>query len=142
MLCYGIECGVIIHTIQAVETLLNDIEKDVDVSVKAGVALRNDLLQVQLRQNDVASQRLKLVNGISLVRMLLSQYCGMRDTVFSITYNAGGPTPLPAGLRQAHRCLCRIPEPLARISSRHRTITHYHRLLAKNCFSSPLFVSL
>ncbi|MBQ3959246.1 MAG: TolC family protein [Muribaculaceae bacterium] len=87
-------------TIQAVETLLNDIEKDVDVSVKAGVALRNDLLQVQLRQNDVASQRLKLVNGISLVRMLLSQYCGMRDTVFSITYNAEAIPPM--NIRQNH----------------------------------------
>lgn len=87
-------------TIQAVETLLNDIEKDVDVSVKAGVALRNDLLQVQLRQNDVASQRLKLVNGISLVRMLLSQYCGMRDTVFSITYNAEAIPPI--NIRQNH----------------------------------------
>ena len=31
------------------------------------------LLQVQLRQNEVSSQRLKLQNGLSLVRMLLSR---------------------------------------------------------------------
>ena len=48
------------HTVEAVEALLTDIAKDVDVAVRAGVALRNDLLQVQLRQNDVESQKLKL----------------------------------------------------------------------------------
>ena len=74
-------------TVQAVEVLLADIYKDVDVAIKAGVAIRNDLLQVQLRQNDVASQKLKLNNGISLMRMLMSQYCGLRDTSFVITYD-------------------------------------------------------
>ena len=73
-------------TIQAVDTLLRDIYKDVDVAVRAGVAMRNDLLQVQLRQNDIASQKLKLQNGITIVRLLLSQYCGLRDTSFAITF--------------------------------------------------------
>ena len=73
-------------TIEAVDTLLRDIHKDVDVAVRAGVALRNDLLQVELRQNDINSQKLKLQNGLSLVRMLLSQYCGLRDTSFVITW--------------------------------------------------------
>ena len=73
-------------TIEAVDTLLRDIHKDVDVAVRAGVAMRNDLLQVELRQNDISSQKLKLQNGLSLVRMLLSQYCGLRDTSFVITW--------------------------------------------------------
>ncbi len=64
-------------TIAAVDTMLADIEKDVRVAVKAGVALPNDLLQVQLRRNEVASQRLKLENGISIVRLLLQQFCGL-----------------------------------------------------------------
>ena len=64
-------------TIDAVDTLLRDIYKDVDVAVRAGVAMRNDLLQVQLRQNDIQSQRLKLRNGISIVRQLLGQYAGL-----------------------------------------------------------------
>lgn len=71
-------------TIAAVDTLLADIHKDVDVAVRAGVALRNDLLQVQLRQNDVASQRLKLQNGIAIVRLLLAQFCGLADTAFTV----------------------------------------------------------
>ncbi len=73
-------------TVEAAEMLLNDICKDVDVAVRAGVAMRNDLLQVQLRQNDIASQKLKIRNGLSLVRMLLTQYCGLRDTSFAISY--------------------------------------------------------
>jgi len=66
------------NTILAVDTLLRDIHKDVDVAVRAGVAMRNDLLQVQLRQNDIQSQRLKLQNGISIVRQLLGQYAGLK----------------------------------------------------------------
>ena len=74
-------------TIEAVDTLLRDIHKDVDVAVRAGVAMRNDLLQVELRQNDINSQKLKLQNGLSIVRLLLSQYCGLRDTSFTIDYS-------------------------------------------------------
>ncbi|WP_028907388.1 TolC family protein [Xylanibacter ruminicola] len=79
------------NTINAVDTLLRDIHKDVDVAVRAGVAMRNDLLQVQLRQNDIQSQRLKLQNGISIVRLLLSQYCGLRDTSFAISFQTSVP---------------------------------------------------
>ena len=75
-------------TIEAVQALLADIYKDVDVAVRAGVAMRNDLLQVQLRQNDVESQKLKVQNGISIVKMLLGQYCGIR------------PSPDPSLLRE------------------------------------------
>ena len=78
-------------TVDAVDTLLRDIYKDVDVAVRAGVAMRNDLLQVQLRQNDIQSQRLKLRNGISIVRLLLSQYCGLRDTSFVISFQTSIP---------------------------------------------------
>ena len=73
-------------TVAAVDALLADIHKDVDVAVRAGVALRNDLLQVQLRQNEVESQRLKLQNGISIVKLLLAQYCGLQDTTFVLSH--------------------------------------------------------
>ena len=87
-------------TVEAVDTLLADIHKDVDVAVRAGLAMRNDLLQVQLRQNDIASQRLKLQNGISVVRLLLSQYCGLRDTSFVISYQTDAQSSLLS--RQDH----------------------------------------
>ena len=84
----------ILKTIDAVDTLLSDIYKDVDVAVRAGVAMRNDLLQVQLRRNDIESQRLKLHNGISILRLLLSQYSGLRDTSFSVSYQTDVDLPL------------------------------------------------
>ena len=87
-------------TVEAVDTLLAAIHKDVDIALRAGLVMRNDLLQVQLRQNDIQSQRLKLQNGISIVRLLLSQYCGLRDTSFVITYQSDVPSALLS--RQDH----------------------------------------
>ena len=95
-------------TINAADALLADIYKDVDVAVRAGVALRNDLLRVQLRQNEIASQRLKLQNGLSLVRLLLSQYCGLRDTSFVITYQTDLTQQIPS--LQGTETLVNLPE--------------------------------
>lgn len=81
-------------TVASVESLLNDICKDVNAALDAGVVMRNDLLQVQLRQNDIASQKLKVGNGIALVKMLLAQYCGLTDEDFSISYDASGDISL------------------------------------------------
>ncbi len=89
-----------LKTINVMQTLLADIHKDVDVSVKAGVAMRNDLLQVELRQNDVESQKLKLDNGLALSRMLLVQFCGLADTAFSLQYSSEATMPL--SLKQDH----------------------------------------
>ena len=89
-----------LNTVLAVEAMLADVRKDVDVAVRAGVAMRNDMLQVQLRQNEVASQKLTLQNNLSLMRQLLSQYCGLRDTSFSIVYDASVSSPLMS--RQDH----------------------------------------
>ncbi|MBR1934231.1 MAG: TolC family protein [Prevotella sp.] len=72
------------NTVEAAGALLTDLAHDVDVAVKADVALRNDLLQVQLRQNDIESQKLKLQNGIDLVRLLLAQYCGLCSSEFRL----------------------------------------------------------
>ncbi len=89
-----------VKTVMAVEAMLNDIHKDVDVAVQAGVALRNDQLQVQLRQNEVESQKLKLQNSIGIVKLLLAQYCGLRDTSF--TLSAGQNTIQELPVKQDH----------------------------------------
>lgn len=77
------------NTVHAADSLLADIYKDVEVAVKAGVTLRNDLLQVQLRQNDMKSQQLKLENGIGIIRLLLAQYCGLRSDAFAVAQASG-----------------------------------------------------
>ena len=76
-------------TIEAVQALLADIYKDVDVAVRAGVAMKNDLLQVQLRQNEIESQKLKVQNGINIVRLLLAQYCDLSSDSFAVSVGDG-----------------------------------------------------
>ena len=48
-----------LRTIEIVESLVGSLYKDVEVAVGAGVTTRNDLLQVQLKKNGVASDRLR-----------------------------------------------------------------------------------
>ncbi len=76
-----------IKTIDAAQALLATFHKDTELAVNVGVAMRNDLLQVQLRENELKSQRMKLNNGISMVKMMMCQYCGFSDTAFVITYD-------------------------------------------------------
>ena len=66
------------RTLDAADSLLATIAKDAQTAVEAGVALRNDLLQVQLRQNEIQSQRHKLTNGQSLIKLLITHYCGLK----------------------------------------------------------------
>ena len=64
------------RTLDAVDAMLRQLESDAAMAVKAGVGIRNDLLQVQLRQNEVESSRIKLDNGLRLARRVLAQYIG------------------------------------------------------------------
>lgn len=65
-----------LKTLDAVETQLKRIHQDVEVAVQAGVSTRNDLLRVELREQEIESQRLKVENGISTSKLLLGQYIG------------------------------------------------------------------
>ncbi len=65
-----------LNTLRTVESQLENIRKDVEASVKAGVSTRNDLLQVQLKQNDMTSTRINIENNLTVCRMMLAQYIG------------------------------------------------------------------
>lgn len=64
------------QTVDDVIALLDTLEYQVGVAVKAGVVLRNDLLEVQLRQNEMKTARMELDNGISIISIMLAQYIG------------------------------------------------------------------
>lgn len=68
------------RTVDEVIALLDTLENQVNVAVKAGVVLRNDLLEVQLRRNEMETARMELDNGISIMSTLLGQYIGMGVT--------------------------------------------------------------
>jgi LysR family hydrogen peroxide-inducible transcriptional activator len=49
--------------------------------VKAGVGIRNDLLQVQLKENEIQSNKIQVENGLKLSLMVLAQHIGFIPTV-------------------------------------------------------------
>ena len=66
-----------LETIAAAEKQLEAVNELVTNFVKAGVTTRNDLLKVQLRQQELASNRLKLENAEHVLLLLLAQQIGM-----------------------------------------------------------------
>lgn len=82
-------------TLDAVSVLLEKYEKDAAVLVKAGIGMRNDLLSVQLKQNEVESNRIKLENGLKLSRMVLAQYIGMEGKEINVKIEVN-PEQMPA----------------------------------------------
>lgn len=65
-----------LRTLSIVGEQLSAIHKDVDAAVQAGVTNRNDLLQVQLRENETRSTRIQVENALSVSMSLLAQYMG------------------------------------------------------------------
>jgi outer membrane protein len=66
-----------IRTINSYDTLLEQLHVQVSDGVEAGLALRNDLLKVDLAQAEVRFNHLQLVNAKSLALMALCQHVGV-----------------------------------------------------------------
>jgi len=71
-------------TIAEAENLLNRFHSDVQNAVEAGLANRNDLLKVELKQNELESGKLSLDNGLKLMKMVLAQFIGLQPEDFDI----------------------------------------------------------
>ena len=71
-------------TIAEAETLLNRVHDDVKNALEAGLINRNDLLQVELKQNELESGKLKLANGMRLSKVVLAQFIGIAPGDFDI----------------------------------------------------------
>lgn len=82
------------ETLRAAIATLDSLERQVNVAVDAGLAMRNDLLKVQLKRNTFRSEMVDLEQGIALVKMLLGQYMGMgTDASFAIAADVPLATP-------------------------------------------------
>ncbi len=66
-----------LQTLDAADRQLAEAQKMVGDFVSAGLTNRNDLLKVQLRQQELKSNRLKLNNAQHVMRLLLAQMVGM-----------------------------------------------------------------
>lgn len=64
------------RTLDAVIAMLDTLTAQVQSYVDAGITTTNDLLEVKLKRNEMIAARTELDNGITVIRMLLSQYVG------------------------------------------------------------------
>ena len=101
------------NTLKTMRTMLERLYKDADVSIKAGIKLKNDLLQVQLRQNDIESQLIAVNNSLEVSKMLLAQYIGAKGSDFEVgeMIDRDNMPVFPLSLKQDHQnVLMNTPE--------------------------------
>lgn len=65
-----------LRTIEAAEKQIEAVKQQVENFVNAGVTTRNALLKVNLRSQELASNRLKVENGRKILLLLLAQQIG------------------------------------------------------------------
>lgn len=74
-----------LKTLDSYILLLDTLSHDVNVALKAGLIQRSDLLKIQLKQNELKVNRLKLTDGITLSKMALCQNIGIDyDSTFTL----------------------------------------------------------
>ncbi len=71
-------------TVENSEAVLARILLDVKIAVEAGLTTRNDLLRVELEQNKLESGKLKLTNGLAMLKMALGHIIGVPADSFDI----------------------------------------------------------
>ena len=74
-----------LKTIDHVEKQLAEVKKDAQAAVDAGIKNRNDLLQVQLRHNEMRTTRIQVENALQTVYDLLAQVMGHPGESISVT---------------------------------------------------------
>ncbi len=66
-----------LHTLDQLERQLDRMQQDAQNAVEAGVRNRNDLLQVQLRRNEVCTSKIQVANALTVTGDLLAQMMGL-----------------------------------------------------------------
>lgn len=84
-------------TLAQLEAQLGKLGDDAEAAVSAGVRNRNDLLQVQLRQNEVLTTRIQVQNALSLSRSLLAQAMGLGTDSADVSLTVGSEMPASPG---------------------------------------------
>lgn len=74
-------------TLAQIDTMLVKLHHDVEAAVNAGMTTRNDLLQVQLKQNEIQSAIITLDSNCGILKKMLAQYMGLGTEEINVTYN-------------------------------------------------------
>ncbi len=89
-----------IRTLDLLDRQLERVRQDAQNAVDAGVRNRNDLLQVQLRQNEVKASRIQVENAISTVKDLLAQVMGHAGESIEVESRIVSDYPMPESPQQ------------------------------------------
>lgn len=73
-----------LHTLDIVKGQIESIVKDVNLAVEAGLTNRNDLLQVQLKQNEIRSTTINVQNALQTVCLMLAHEMGLGQEEIAI----------------------------------------------------------
>ena len=87
-----------LQTLDAADRQMETVLTETQNQVAAGVATRNALLRVQLRKQELASNRLTLENSEHILLMLLAQQIGLADETVTIEL----PEVVPMDTRQLY----------------------------------------
>lgn len=79
-----------LKTLDSYRQMLDTLNRDVTSAAKAGLVQRSDLLKIQLKQNELEVNRLKLTNAITLCKKALCQHIGISYDSSLVLYS-----PLP-----------------------------------------------
>ena len=71
-------------TIDEAQKQVDAIRKDVETAVDAGVAVKNDLLRVELEKKKLESNRIKVENGIAVAKLMLARQMNRDNSVFEL----------------------------------------------------------
>jgi Outer membrane protein len=85
-----------LKTIDNAVVMLDRIFSDVKVSVEAGLTTRNDQLRVELEQNKLASNKLKVENGLRILKTSFALHIGLEIGDYDIETPNIENTSLPA----------------------------------------------
>ncbi len=125
-----------LNTLDHLDRQLESVRKDAQAAVDAGIRNRNDLLQVQLRQNEVKTQRIQVENAISTMKDLLAQVMGHANETFDVNYKSAESSAVFA---VAETCsLPESPQQLYQSPESSLTQTNEYQLLDKQIESNKL----
>ncbi|MBR6454183.1 MAG: TolC family protein [Fibrobacter sp.] len=71
-------------TIDEAQKQVDAIRKDVETAVDAGVAVKNDLLRVELEKKKLESNRIKVENGIAVAKLMLARQMNRDNSDFEL----------------------------------------------------------
>ena len=73
-----------LKTIDEAQKQVEAIHKDVETAVDAGVAVKNDLLRVELEKKKLESNRVKVENGIAVAKLMLARQMNRDNSDFEL----------------------------------------------------------